>query len=321
MTIKEAIFKALERTKKPVNVKEIYKIIQENNLYKFGAKDPVAVISQELRRIRSKGDKRLGVIKDNGRSFLYYYKDKNIGIDIEEKNSTEKGFSFKERSLHKLFSTYLRKVEDVYSKTIFHEKSSKKDKNQKWLHPDMVGVKFIKLETETIKNLLLTTKRDRSFLLYSYELKREIITDSQLKEAYFQAVSNSSWSNYGYLVAFHINDNLISELERLNQSFGIGFILLKSNPFESEIIFRAKYKDLDLQTMDKLCSSNSDFKEFIEKLEKYISADIRYKNEIFKNLEEFCDSILITDSEIKRYCKDNNIPYEDDSDGSVYKSV
>jgi hypothetical protein len=45
--------------------------------------------------------------------------------------------------------------------------------------------------------------------LTSYEIKKEIKTDSELKEYYFQAVSNSSWANYGYLVAFEVGDNLI----------------------------------------------------------------------------------------------------------------
>ena len=38
-----------------------------------------------------------------------------------------------------------------------------------------------------------------------------------MKKSYFQAVSNSSWANKGYLVALDINTNLYSELERLNK--------------------------------------------------------------------------------------------------------
>ncbi len=74
-----------------------------------------------------------------------------------------------------------------------------------------------------------------TFKITSYELKKEINTNYELKEAYFQAVSNSSWANYGYLVAFEISDNLIDEIERLNQSFGIGVIELNANPYKSKI--------------------------------------------------------------------------------------
>jgi len=31
---------------------------------------------------------------------------------------------------------------------------------------------------------------------------------------------------------------------------------LKSNPYESKILFQAKYRDLDFKTIDKLCKVN-----------------------------------------------------------------
>lgn len=34
----------------------------------------------------------------------------------------------------------------------------------------------------------------------------------------FQALSNSSWANYGYLVAFEINEEVMEEMERLNRT-------------------------------------------------------------------------------------------------------
>ena len=78
------------------------------------------------------------------------------------------------------------------------------------------------------------------------ELKREISSDNELKQAYFQAVSNSSWANYGYLVALEFSDDLLDEIERLNQSFGVGIIKLNANPYQSKVLFPAKYKNLDL---------------------------------------------------------------------------
>ena len=43
------------------------------------------------------------------------------------------------------------------------------------------------------------------------------------RESFFQAVSNSSWANEGYLVAAEIiqDDELLSELECLSIAFGI----------------------------------------------------------------------------------------------------
>ncbi|OAV75653.1 hypothetical protein Barb7_00703 [Bacteroidales bacterium Barb7] len=183
-------------------------------------------------------------------------KEQELGIDIssgEETETTETPKNSKipktvkdekktygERDLHKLLSTYLKST-GVYSKTIFHELSNSKDNNQIWTHPDMVGIKFLNLQTKVSQNFLKYINRIDTFKLHSYELKREINNDSELKKAFFQAVSNSSWANYGYLVAFDFSESLTEEMERLNQSFGIGFIELNANPYQSKILFSAKY--------------------------------------------------------------------------------
>ncbi|MCW1533883.1 HrgA protein, partial [Campylobacter jejuni] len=86
---------------------------------------------------------------------------------------------------------------------------------------------------------------------------------SNLKECYFQAVSNSSWANEGYLVVLQeIDSEVLSELRRLNQSFGIGVIKLKDIS-NSQILISAKEKELDIQTLNMLINKNPNFKEFI----------------------------------------------------------
>ena len=76
-------------------------------------------------------------------------------------------------------------------------------------------------------SLLKATEPKESIHIYSYELKRKIESDYQLKQYYFQALSNSSWANYGYLVAFEINEDLDEEMARLNNAFGIGIIQMQ----------------------------------------------------------------------------------------------
>ena len=125
-------------------------------------------------------------------------------------------------------------------------------------------------------------------------------------------MSNSSWANYGYLVAFEISKNLMSEMERLNQSFGIGIIELKANPYESEILFISKYKDLDFKTIDKLCEINPDFEKFISQTETTLNAPEKYIKATRKEFTDFCDRYFEKDSEIEIYCKEHNIPFEDD---------
>ena len=51
--------------------------------------------------------------------------------------------------------------------------------------------------------------------LYSFEVKDGIITAGNLREAFFQTVSNSSWANYSYLVAEKLHDNADEELQLL----------------------------------------------------------------------------------------------------------
>lgn len=242
--------------------------------------------------------------------------EQDIGIEILS-GSTEttsvklpkvKAKTYNERDLHKLLSSYLKNTK-IYSKTIFHEQSKfGKDNNQIWTHPDMVGVKFLNLQTKVSQNFLKSINRVDTFKLSSYEIKKEINSDSELKKAYFQAVSNSSWANYGYLVAFEFSDSLSDEMERLNQSFGIGIIELNANPYQSKILFPATYRDLDFKTIDKLCKINKEFEQFIEQTDRLMTAQERYYKSTEKELDEFCDDYFENDTEIEKYCKEYNIP-------------
>jgi uncharacterized protein len=102
-------------------------------------------------------------------------------------------------------------------------------------------------------------------------------------------------------------------MERLNQSFGIGIILLKANPYESKILFQAKYKDLDFKTIDKLCKINKEFEKFIEQTEKLMTASDKYMKATEKELDDFCDNYFLTDTEVEKYCKEKNIPTENNN--------
>lgn len=178
---------------------------------------------------------------------------------------------YKERSLHRLLANYLQK-RSILSKTIFHETSNRADQAQKWVHPDMVGVEFNEFQESATRSLLKAAETKEYMDLYSYELKRTIENDHQLKEYFFQALSNSSWANYGYLVAFEISEDIMEEMERLNRSFGIGVIKLSPYPDDTTVLFPARKNELDYYTIDKLCRINQDFKDFIIKTTRVITA-------------------------------------------------
>ena len=317
MTIKEAILQSLEDLKKIANYMEIYNHIIKSKYYDFKvAKTPASTISALLGDFIRVGDSRVKRIKGKGGTFSYYLTKHEKDIDIEnvvisttETKSRKKEKTYQERDLHLLLSSYL-KNQHLYSKTIFHEKSTGNDNHQKWIHPDMVGIDFLNLQSKSTQTLLRVINKADTFKISSYEVKKEINTDYELKKTFFQAVSNSSWANYGYLVAFEISDSLYEEMERLSQSFGIGVIELKANPFESKILFPSKYKELDFKTIDKLCKINKDFDKYIEQIEKLLTASERYRKQTERELNDFCDKFLINDSEIEEYCHAKNIPIE-----------
>ena len=229
--------------------------------------------------------------------------------DIPESAIIETGVhkDFLERSLHPLFCSYLR-GRNIYAKTIYHEKTPNKiDNNAKWVHPDIIGVQFEDFKNDATLSLLKATEPKQSVHIYSYELKRRIESDYQLKQYYFQALSNSSWANYGYLVAFEINEDLTEEMERLNNAFGIGIILMQAN--DSKILFPAREKALDYNTIEKLNNLNPDFCEFIKKLSKVMNASKEYTSDARNSFEKICDKIFDTDEEIEKYCKEHNIPF------------
>jgi hypothetical protein len=170
-----------------------------------------------------------------------------------------------------------------------------------------VGVQFEEFKSDATLSLLKATEPKQSVHIYSYELKRRIESDYQLKQYYFQALSNSSWANYGYLVAFEINDDLDEEMARLNNAFGIGIILMQAN--ESKVLYPAKEKELDYNTIEKLNNLNPDFCSFITKLSKVMNAAKDYTADAKLSFEKICDKIFETDEELETYCKDNNIPF------------
>jgi len=311
--------KSLEGINNLANYLDVYNHIVNNNYYDFGgAKTPGSTISATLGDFVRNGDTRVKRIKQDGGTYTYYLtkNEKNIDIDVlsdssetltTETDKIDKNKTYSERDLHILLSSYLKNT-DIYSKTIYHEQSNGKDTNQIWTHPDLVGIKFLNLQTKVCQNLLKTINRSETFKLSSYEIKREINNDNELKKAFFQAVSNSTWANFGYLVAFEFSDSLMEEMGRLNQSFGIGVIELNANPYKSKILFPAKYRELDFKTIDKLCKMNKEFENFIEQTDKLMTVEERYFKSTEKELDEFCDKYFSNDSEVEEYCKDKHIP-------------
>ncbi len=190
MTIKEAILQSLSDLKNISNYMEVCKHIIKNRYYDFkDAKTTASTVSALLGDFIRNGDSRIKRIKGKGGTFSYYLTkdEQDIGIDVltqteHETKKIPKSKTFGERDLHKLLTSYLKNT-GVYSKTIFHEQSkNSRDNHQKWIHPDMVGIKFLNLQTKASQTLLKALNREDTFKLTSYELKKEINTDYELKK-------------------------------------------------------------------------------------------------------------------------------------------
>jgi uncharacterized protein len=229
-----------------------------------------------------------------------------INIEKQEDKEKSKSESFHERDLHPL----LVKFADFHFrgaklKTIYHEYSIRQTKGQnKWLHPDLVGVYFPFFDkVRAYDKVLIDLQKNlssNSIKIFSFEMKKNLEMNN-LREAYFQAVSNSSWANEGYLVCLELakDEEVIEEIRRLNNSFGIGVIQLHSESiYESEIIAPARSKkDLDIDTMDRLAGDNRDFKEFLQNI---------IDDNTIKKVNSQYDKVL-NESDFERYLKDKKI--------------
>ena len=207
------------------------------------------------------------------RFFLKKFIDLPIPLTAINPKSRRKQ-EYHERDLHPILSLFVYRNSHfkAHTKTIFHESSSSAKKGlNEWLHPDLVGVylPFGDYEEATIH--LQQSLSMSSVRIFSFELKKDL-NFSNLRQYYFQAVSNSSWAHEGYLVVANLSDDpdLLDELRRLNNAFGIGLIVLNEvNPDDSYVFSESKVKSkLDWDTINRLTEENPHFKQFIEVVEE-----------------------------------------------------
>ncbi|WQY58700.1 COG2958 family protein [Helicobacter pylori] len=288
----EIIQSVLEAIKEPIKVTEIYDKAKElfekgeiTNMFDCGGKTPHQSVSSYIYTALSKGEE-LPFFKVREKPTLIALKSAaKEPVLNTEKISTPIAKIAHERDLHP-FLTYMAFHNEnlkCYTKTIFHEESSKSPKGMdRWLYPDMVGVRFLHAEWSN-ENLIAFSKKFDTLpvKLVSFELKKEISVNN-CRECYFQAISNSS--NEGYLVGRHIdthNPQLMDLLKRLHASFGIGVIDLRTDADKSAILLNAKYKEkIDYTVALELSEKNEKFSGFLKSVVDYDpNHPQRYKDE------------------------------------------
>lgn len=237
-------------------------------------------ISSMAKQFRKKGIKRI----ERGRIYQYYYTEKSDEQEISQQeitpsSPTEGQTKLQEKDLYPMLATFLLEELNVHSMRIDEGRSSNTHgkHGNKWLHPDMVGMEDLTQdwESQEIKDCFKVSP-DKKTKLWSVEVKLKI-NRSNVREVFFQAVSNSTWANFGYLVAAEI-EGAMKELRLLAGLHKIGFIRLNvEDPLESEVVIPApEREEIDWDTMNRIAAENKDFAKYIKKLRQfYQTGDIQ----------------------------------------------
>lgn len=284
-TFEKLIRDILEKSDVPLTASEIWNNAETSgkaDLVCSSGKTPWKTIEAKIyvdlkkqREFNAESD----LIKVSSRPAKFGLRSKSY-VQNKDTKSEKKVKSYNERDLHPLLAKFVFSDEHFrcYSKTIYHEKSSKKTRGRnKWLHPDMVGVHFPFEDYHRNTLDIINALNESAAQIFSFELKKEIDFNN-LRECFFQAVSNSTWANEGYLVAVKFSDEseFTDEMQRLNNAFGIGFLKLNVEHIEqSEILLPAKTREkIDWETVNRLVEENNDFSDFV----KHVVQDITVSN-------------------------------------------
>ncbi|CAJ99970.1 HrgA like protein [Helicobacter acinonychis] len=263
--------------------KELFEKGEITNMFDYGGNTPHQSVSAYIYTALKEGEEVPFFKVQEKPNILIALKSKELDLNAE-KSSVPIAH---ERDLHPFltFMAFHNENLKCYTKTIFHEESSKSQKGMdRWLYPDMVGVRFLHAELSN-ENLIAFSKKFDTLpiKLVSFELKKEISV-TNCREYYFQAISNSSWANEGYLVGCNIdtqNTILMNLLKRLHASFGIGVIDLRTDEYKSIILLNAKYKEkIDYTMAQELSEKNKKFRDFLKSVVDYDpNFPSRYKDE------------------------------------------
>lgn len=319
---KELAILAMQMAKRPMTIPELWEFVLQNKLHyrldafdvetgNFKGKTPEATFGARI----YKNNTNFELVPNTKPKKFILKNSQKINIDneitpeevdkkpIQLTPSFRKKNNFHERELHPILSYFLKNNDyfKAYSKTIFHEESFKGTKGEdKWLYPDMVAVNFEYANYRKNNVLSFIQKFDKPPIkIFSFEIKKEL-NFSNYKESFFQAVSNSSWANEGYLVAVEIkkDNQFIEALQKLSQSFGIGIIELNvENIDASNILSPAKFKEnMDYSVVDELANKNPNFTQFLKTITDF---DLDNPNRFSSEFDK-----ILTNTELNHHLSD-----------------
>lgn len=207
---------------------------------------------------------------------LYFWQENAFLEENETKDPSDESDNLNEHSLYPLLMEYARQNHNLYCLRI-DEKTSTKTKGagwNRWLHPDVVALEVLDQEWKDAVKKCVRAGGFNRVRLWSFEVKRKI-TAGNVRECFFQTVSNSSWANYSYLVIAELDGDkeLERELQMLCALHGVGVLILDSASLrDSRILIPARLRlDVDWLSVNRICQANKDFERYIKGVHAYLS--------------------------------------------------
>lgn len=196
--------------------------------------------------------------------------------EVEKQAQANKPGKLSERDLYPLLCRYLHGDLKLYPKRIDEKRATNRHgpNGNKWLFPDLVALENLGEDWDQEIRACVQQAGAQRARLWSFEVKL-LINRANVRETWFQAVSNSSCANLGYLVAADIQESAMKELRLLGASYGIGLIRLDTDaPSESEILIPARERsEIDWDACNRLAVENSDFREFVSWVRQFHQTD------------------------------------------------
>ncbi len=249
--------------------------------------DVALQVSAEIGAGRPNLTRLHGITATTDRPRLYYF-DPDGTVEEEPGEISSQQQSIGEAETYPLLKEFLEIEKGLAALRIDERRSSGKrgSGSGHWLHPDLVAIEdlsqgWVSRETKALNKFY----KSDSIRIWAFEVKRSLSVGNA-RSSYFQAVSNSGWANFGYLVATSIDEKAFEEIEVLFGVHGIGLIKLDvEEPLNSQILIPSRERPkLDWNSADRLADENPDFAKFLKALETlHLTNDFEMMKSLLKD--------------------------------------
>ena len=249
--------------------------------------DVALQVSAEIGAGRTNLTRLHGITATTDRPRLYYF-DPDGTVEEEPGEISSQQQSIGEAETYPLLKEFLEIEKGLAALRIDERRSSGKrgSGSGHWLHPDLVAIEdlsqgWVSRETKALNKFY----KSDSIRIWAFEVKRSLSVGNA-RSSYFQAVSNSGWANFGYLVATSIDEKAFEEIEVLFGVHGIGLIKLDvEEPLNSQILIPSRERPkLDWNSADRLADENPDFAKFLKALETlHLTNDFEMMKSLLKD--------------------------------------